>query len=145
MSSHPRKTKRAVQVGVGQSRSVARSTDPRRNLQDLVAIVSLLFNCRRQRERFRKARPVHPGEDRVAQLEPGEAQRDPHDVNGTGPREDERIPARFKHPQALPPQLGTGNEGVPFATHEPGALVRVRLTGEPLCEALPDRLRRVIG
>jgi hypothetical protein len=76
--------------------------------------------------------------ERVADLEPGEPDRDAAEVDGARSEEGEEMPAWFEDAVAFAPHRRAGDERVPRAAHESAAAMLVVVAGEPVAEDLGD-------
>src|SRR5699024_2407075 len=84
---------------------------------------------------------VHPAE-RVTNLKPSKANRQPHQILSASAREHCHMPARFQHAHTLFPHRRWWNKRVPVSAHEPAAFSRHRygIAGNPCLEYIRNLL-----
>ena len=75
--------------------------------------------------------PVDPAQP-VTDLEPGQADRQPHEIVGSRPGECRQVPSGLEYAQALVPQRRWRDERIPVGTHESSPLGHVlAVAGDP--------------
>jgi len=81
----------------------------------------------------------------VSEFKPGQSKCHTHEIHATSTSEDQTMPARFQHPQALTPDFRTGNPCIPTLAHKSTLVRFVRIPSNPCPKTLDSILCRMVG
>tara|TARA_R100000458_G_C8274125_1_gene249047 strand:- start:2870 stop:3325 length:456 start_codon:yes stop_codon:yes gene_type:complete len=117
MSRHSGKPERLIDLFVRYSRSISRLSNPPRNRQHLIPIVSLLVNRLRAIQALWETLPLDPAY-LVSYLKPCVLYCNGQPVDRPSSRERYQVPAGLQNSKTLPGPVLTGYGHVPTLSHK---------------------------